>query len=186
MAERATTAPDEGSETKSAPTAKPAKASFFKRFLTPTWLLLVIGVSIVLHGAGFAYYRMRNHTEQAPSAEISLGVFHFEADKAESGHAAKAEFTLHVALLEPVDPAAKQRLAMRKFHIQQDVEELLRKAHSGDFDDPGLQELKRQLHEQINQAIGIRAVSEIIITDLKLQRNGRAKDSSSVAEAEVR
>ena len=63
-------------------------------------------------------------------------------------------------------------MAARKYHIQQDVEELLRKAHSGDFDDPGLTDLKRQLREQISQDIGVRAVSEIIVTDLKLSRSG--------------
>ena len=77
--------------------------------------------------------------------------------------------------MEPVDPLVKQRLAGRKYHVQQEVEELLRKAHSGDFEDPGLQELKRQLLEQINQALNLRAVAEIIITDLKLNRpDGRA------------
>ena len=33
--------------------------------------------------------------------------------------------------------------------------------------------MKRQLHEQINQAIGLRAVSEVIITDLRLHRAGQ-------------
>ena len=131
-----------------------------------------LGVSIALHVAGLAYYRLRQRPEPAPGAEIGLGDFHFEADKSEGGGISKADFSLHVALLEPVDPTARQRLAARKYHIQQDVEELLRKAHSGDFDDPGLTDLKRQLHEQINQAIGVRAVSEIIVTDLKLSRSG--------------
>ena len=157
----------------------PAKAGFFARFLTLKWLFILIGGSIILHAAGLTYYRLRPHTEQATSAEVSLGNFHFEADKAEGGRIAKAEFSLHVALLEPVDPLVKQRLASRKYHVQQEVEELLRKAHSGDFEDPGLQELKRQLLEQINQALNLRAVAEIIITDLKLNRpDGRAVASA--------
>ncbi len=92
---------------------------------------------------------------------------------ARAGGISKADFSLHLALLEPVDPKAGQRLAARKYHIQQDVEELLRKAHSGDFEDPNLTDLKRQLQEQINQAIGLRAISEVIITDLRLHRAGQ-------------
>jgi len=59
-----------------------------------------------------------------------------------------------------------------RFRVQQNVEELLRRAHGGDFDDPGLGELKRQLQERINERSG-RAIAEVIVTDLKLQHNGQ-------------
>ncbi len=150
--------------------AAPVKAPFYARFLTAKWLLIVVGVSVVLHVAGLAYVRVRLHTEPPSNGEIGLGAFHFEGDRSEGGSVGKADFSLHISLLEPVDLAARQRLAARKYHVQQDVEELLRKAHSGDFEDPGLTDLKRQLHEQINQTLGVRTVAEVIITDLKLQR----------------
>jgi flagellar basal body-associated protein FliL len=149
--------------------AAPAKVAFYARFLTAKWLLIVVGVSVVLHVAGLAYVRVRLHAEPPAAGEIGLGTFHFEGDRNEGGSVCKADFALHISLLEPLDPAAQQRLAARKYHVQQDVEELLRKAHSGDFEDPGLSDLKRQVHEQINQTLGLRAVSEVIITDLKLQ-----------------
>jgi flagellar basal body-associated protein FliL len=185
MAERATKVANAGEAESPAVVVPVAPKSFFPRISLQKWLLIVVGVSILLHGVGFTYYRLRQRPEPAPSAEVSLGNFHFQADKVERGATARADFSLHVALLEPVDPLARQRLAARKYHIQQDVEELLRKAHSGDFDDPGLQELKRQLHEQINQALGTRAVAEIIITDLKLQRSGQPS-AAGLAEAETR
>ncbi|MGO8690608.1 MAG: hypothetical protein ACLQLG_13375 [Thermoguttaceae bacterium] len=150
--------------------AAAVKTPFYARFLTAKWLLIVVGVSVVLHVAGLAYVRVRLHTEPPSNGEIGLGAFHFEGDRSEGGSVGKADFSLHISLLEPVDLAARQRLAARKYHVQQDVEELLRKAHSGDFEDPGLTDLKRQLHEQINQTLGVRTVAEVIITDLKLQR----------------
>ena len=58
-------------------------------------------------------------------------------------------------------------------------EELLRRAHGGDFEDPGLQELKRQLQERINQALGIRAVADVIVTDLRLRRSPRTGPSAA-------
>ena len=139
--------------------AAPAKTAFYARFFTAKWLLIVVGVSVVLHVAGLAYVRVRLHAESPSGGEIGLGMFHFDGDRGEGGSVAKADFALHISLLEPLDPAARQRLAARKYHVQQDVEELLRKAHSGDFEDPGLTDLKRQLHEQINQTLGLRAVS---------------------------
>ena len=45
---------------------------------------------------------------------------------------------------------------------------MLRQAHSGDFDDPALNDLKRQIRERIDQALGNRVVSDVIITNLKI------------------
>ena len=122
--------------------------------------------------------------QQAPSpSEIDLGTFRFETERAEGGQTLHADFSLHVALQEAAERVARQKLSARKFRVQQDVEELLRKAHAGDFDDPALQELKRQLLEQIDQTLGLRAVSEVIITGLKLQREGPPRPRSPAPPA---
>jgi flagellar basal body-associated protein FliL len=143
--------------------------------VTKKWLLVLLGVSIVGQAAGFAYYRSRERPPAPhPVAEIPLGTFHFEADKTEGGRVAQAEFSLHVALLDPADRAAQQLIADRKYRVQQEMEQLLRKAHGGDFDDPALRDLKRQMQEQINQTLGLRAVSDVIITDLKMRRDAKA------------
>ncbi|MEX0866374.1 MAG: hypothetical protein WD030_03380, partial [Pirellulales bacterium] len=65
---------------------------------------------------------------------------------------------------------ARQRLEMHQYRVQQNVEELLRQAHGGDFSDPTLAELKRQMQEKINDTIAVRGISDVIITDLRLQR----------------
>ena len=44
---------------------------------------------------------------------------------------------------------------------------MLRQIHSGDFGDPALNDLKRQIRERIDQALGNRVVSDVIITNLK-------------------
>ena len=147
----------------------PTKAPSWRRFLTRKWIAIVVGVSIVVHGVGFVYYQCADNTPPVtPNPEVSLGTFRFEADKAEIGEITNAEFCLHIALLEHVDQAARRRLKAHKFRVQQDIEELLRQAHGGDFDDPNLGELKRQLQEQVNQTLGMRAIADVIITDLKL------------------
>jgi flagellar basal body-associated protein FliL len=158
----------------SADTGSPGrKRSFWRSFLQHWLLLLVLVATIAIQATAFIYHRASDRAQQAPSpSEIDLGTFRFETERAEGGQILHADFSLHVALQEAAERVARQKLAARKFRVEQDIEELLRKAHAGDFDDPALQELKRQLLEQIDQTLGLRAISEVIITGLKLQREG--------------
>ena len=164
---------------------KPGKKAFWRRFLTKKWIISIVAVTVVVHGFGFLYYGFAGKSRaEGPSAEVSLGTFHFEGDPAELGGIAKAEFSVYIALLEHVDRQARQRLESHKFRVQQDVEELLREAHSGDFDDPKLGQLKRQLQEQVNETLGVRAIGDVIITDLKIQRSDESLGTADeVAEA---
>ena len=169
--------PESNSDPPDGASAAPAKKRSFWRGLFKYWLLvLILTLATALQLAAVAYHRLHERAEPPrPSPEVALGTFHFEADKAEHGRTTRADFSLGVLLPDSADPTVHDRLADHKFRVQQDVEELLRKAHGGDFDDPTLQELKRQLVEQINQTLGSRAVSEVILTDVKLQRELPAK-----------
>jgi flagellar basal body-associated protein FliL len=152
----------------------PNDEALWRRFLTPKWIAILVVVSIVIHGIGFACVRLASNSPPVVSRpEVSLGVFRFEAGESEVSRVAAAEFALHIALLEQVDQAARRRLEAYQFRVQQDVEELLRRAHGGDFEDPSLGELKRQLQERINETLGMRVIADVIITDLKIQRHDR-------------
>ena len=170
-----------GPESESDPPAGASAAAAGKRSLwhglAKYWLLmLILTLATALQGAGIVYHRLHERPDSPrPSPEVTLGAFHFEADKAEHGRTTRADFSLCVLLPDSADPTTYARLTAHKFRVQQDVEELLRKAHGGDFDDPTLQELKRQLLEQINQTVGSRAVSEVILTDVRLQRESQPK-----------
>lgn len=154
-------------EESQAPTGGPVS---WRRLLTGKWIVVLVVASLIIHGIGFAYSRLAHRgAPPAGSPEVTLGAFRFEADQGEAGPVAGAEFSLHIALLEQVDRAARSRLEAHRFRVQQGVEELLRQAHGGDFDDPNLGELKRRLQEQINEILGMRAIADVIITDLKLQ-----------------
>jgi flagellar basal body-associated protein FliL len=168
--------PEEALEEAVAAVQPSRRVGVLSGLLSWKWLAVFVVASLAAHGAGFAYYHFRGPAPAvAPaSPEVSLGAFHFEADAAEPGRPAKADFSLYVALIEPVDQAARQRLESRKVRVRQDVEELLRKAHGGDFDDPGMKDLKRQLQEQIGQTLGMRTISDVMITDLIVHRAGRA------------
>lgn len=172
MAKQTTAAPDpemEG-EPQNAKPDRPSKLARLREFLTWKWLAIFLGASILVHGAVIILCKLSaTGPKTRPAAEVSLGEFEFRADQTAPGGVSAASFALHIALLSKVDGAARHELAARAFRVQQDIEQLLRLAHSGDFDDPRLAELKRQLQEQINKSLGIRAIDEVIITNLKLE-----------------
>ena len=146
-------------------------ADLTNRLLTRKWLAIILGVSVVFHAVAFGYYKLRAGGSDRPAeGEVSLGEYQFVAPRPVLGQVAEASFSLHLALLAEVDTAARQRLEARTFRVQQEIEQFLRCAHSDDFDDPVLEELKRQLQEQINGTLGLRAIAEVIITDLQTHR----------------
>ena len=66
--------------------------------------------------------------------------------------------------------------------IEQEIEQLLRRAKQADFEDPILAELKRQVQEIINGILGARVIEEILITALilhKPQEDGTAISTPS-------
>jgi flagellar basal body-associated protein FliL len=166
--------PEESEPTAEAsPTA--AKPSFLARLMPRKWIVLMLALSVVNFGIGFGCCRLLIRPPAVTtSPEVSLGVFSFHADPGELGSLADAQFSLHIALLDHVDQLARNQLETHQFRLRQDIEELLRQAHSGDFEDPKLGGLKRQLQEQVNQTLGMRVIADVIITDLQLNRSGNA------------
>lgn len=146
-------------------------------------LIVLLALSVVANAAGFAYLKFRERSDKvAPSTEIALGSFRFVADKSEKGLVNGARFSLHVAFTPQADQEGRQRLSDRKYRVQQDIEELLRRAHGADFDDPRLRDLKRQVQQQINETLGIQALADVIITDLSIDWSASAPPGSQTAE----
>jgi flagellar basal body-associated protein FliL len=132
--------------------------------------ILVLLATLVIHGGILLFYsRPTSEKTEKPPWEVTLGTFRFAPEKAEAGWLAGAEFTLHVSLLPQQDRPAREMLSQHRHRVRQDIEQLLRQAQGGDFDDPKLRSLKRHLQQQLNETLGFRAVGEVIITDLRLQ-----------------
>ena len=155
----------------------------WKQLLTVKALVILVVASVLLHGIGLTYSKLSSESPAVVSdGEVSLGPYGFLAEQEERSPIRSAEFALHIALLDDVAGAARDLLIQRQYRVQQDVEELLRTAHGGDFIDPTLGELKRQLQEQINGTLGIRAIADVIITDLQVQKNPPEPDQQPAAE----
>ncbi len=139
-----------------------------KRILSYKVIVVLVILTVVINGVGVAYYSVGRGDNTNSGTEHDLGNYHFLADLSEKGQIAAADFQLHIAVIEDVGQEAYRRLHNRKFRVQQDIEELLRQAHSGDFTDPTLGELKRRIQARINETLEMRAIADVIITDLKL------------------
>ena len=165
---------------------KAAKLGFLKRLFSYRGLAIFLLATVIFQGMAFSYYLFGGSaSETDATTEVSLGTFHFKSEDAAGGGVSSAEFGLHIALLEQVDSAARRQLETHQFRVQQDIEELLRQAQSGDFKDPNLGELKRQLQEQINATLKMRAIADVIITDLKLKLSDKTADTPGTETAEL-
>ncbi|MGA2061133.1 MAG: hypothetical protein ABSG67_11675, partial [Thermoguttaceae bacterium] len=146
-----------------------SRFALFSAKSVPYWLAFLLISTLVIHGIGWAYYKAVNTSAPVElSPEIALGNYKFTADKTAGGTVASAEFSLYITVLEGLDRIARTRLDSHKFRVQEEIEALLRQTHSGDFDDPALNDLKRQIRERINQTLGNRVVSDVIIANLKI------------------
>jgi hypothetical protein len=168
--------PETDSETASA-MAETVKVSFWRRLLTSRWVAVFLVLSLVIHGALLICWPAAVRSKSDFAKEIDLGAFRF-VNSEHNVRLAKVAFKLHVSLLLGTEKIGGTRLAEKKFLVQQAIEELLRQAHAGDFDDPTLAELKRQMQEKVNEAVEMRIVEEVIITDLEMEERDLPAKSS--------
>jgi flagellar basal body-associated protein FliL len=177
-------------ESKRDPEEKPAEpgelvAPRWRRLLKGHWLAAIVVTSVVAHGLMWAVQTSQRTSGRQVRGEVTLGEFEFHSPPGAVSRVGSASFQLHISLLQEMETRARTRLEGRRFKVQQDVEELLRQAHGGDFDDPQLDELKRQIQEQINQSLDLRAISEVIITDLAVDRRNIEADPATAAAPET-
>lgn len=157
-----------GAESKPAKKGGAAKRVFAAATSRAT-LAVLLAISLVMQGVGFWYYRSTTAAQQ-PEGEVTLGDFVYQENQPTTANIMAAEFTLHIDLLEALDDEARERLAQRQFRVKQDIEELMRMAKGADFEQTAMDQLKRTLQERINASLDMRAVDEVIITDLRVQR----------------
>ncbi len=140
---------------------------------TARWgLMVLLFASLVLNGIGLIYIAIgRGSGPVTRKGEITLGAFQFENSDARTRDVAEARFQLHIRLLPEQEEAGRERLQLRTFKVQQDIEELLRQAHGRDFVDPTLVELKRQIQARVNQSLDMNAIADVIVTGLAIDQN---------------
>lgn len=146
------------------------------------WICLLVGSTVLAHALLITIHAMRGVPEDKTGMEVTLGGFAYHGDGS-TARVTGAEFDLHISLLKELDAEARKSLERNRYKIEQDIEELLRRAHGADFEDPILTELKREIQETINSSLEVRAVSDVIITDLALTLT--EKTPATVAATEI-
>ena len=167
-------------------TAPPPETAKSKAFVAAHAVPIALAVSILANLVGVFYFRsLAIRAYPVVAQEIPLGNYRFMADEYEPGQVTQAGFALHIELVRQAEPAARRLLEVRRQKVRQNVEELLRTAHSGDFRDPALRGLKGQLQKRINETLEIRAVAEVIVTELQLERAQSQAESGRYREKNV-
>lgn len=151
--------------------AKPSAGSQSRGLFTRKGLVILLSVSLVVHGMVFGYLGLfsgKAERELTPEAEVALGTFCYHGDRVEGGRVTQVDFSLYLALANPGDRADWKLVAAHKYRLQEGVEELLRRAHAADFEDPVLRELKRRLRQRIEETLGRPVVADVMVTNLKV------------------
>jgi flagellar basal body-associated protein FliL len=170
-------------ENSQATAASQSKSAWYNSKITQYWLAFLLVSTLVLHGIGLAYYK--SGTNKAPteySPEIAVGNYQFTTDKPIGARITAVEFSLYFTALDGLDNVARNRMISRKYRVQQELESLMRQVHSGDFEDPNLNDLKRQIRDRINQALGNRVVSDVIVANLKISAANNIQNASVAAD----
>ncbi len=149
----------------------PTKPTKWKPAVAGYALPVALGVSILANLVGVFYFRSLSlGARPAASHEVPLGNYRFIAEENEPGQVTEANFALYVELVRQAEEPARRLLETRRQKVRQNVEELLRTAHGGDFNDPSLRDLKNQIQKRINETLQIRAVTDVIVNELQMAR----------------
>ena len=68
--------------------------------------------------------------------------------------------------IDDLQSQATARIVNHQFRVREAVENLLRKSRGIELDELAIARLKHQIQAQINEAIDLHAVAEVMITDL--------------------
>jgi flagellar basal body-associated protein FliL len=136
------------------------------------WIAAIVLGSVVVHGA--LYFMLRKSPQPPAPLEQKVGSFDFVA--ATGGNDARGEtakFDLHVRFVEDLAKPARERLVEHQYRVREAVENLLRRSRPVDVSDTAMARLKHEIQERVDDSLDLRAVAEVIITNLKIDSTNR-------------
>ncbi len=166
--------------------APAARAGFdWGRLVVSRWLIGVIAITFLLEGAMIYWFRIRTPPETvALAGEIPLGTFEFNRSSPRENRLYHGRFDLFVRRSDPLEPAQQRQLAHDQQHLQQAVEETLRRMRFVDFTDPRLTRLKNRMLERLNDELGFDGIAEVLIENFKIEAAAQTAPSPISRPAE--
>lgn len=140
---------------------------WWKSVLVQRWLAALVIVSLVLHFTAFVLLR-KSVSKTIVQPEFTVGTFTLTADEHGYGHGTSGKFDLHVRFIDDLDATARTRMTSHEFRVRESIENLLRGAQGIELNEQILTRLKHQIQDRIDDAIDMRAVAEVLITDLTI------------------
>jgi hypothetical protein len=156
--------------------------SWWKLVLTQRWLAALVIGSLIVHGMVFALVR-KSAGRAAAQPEYTVGTFSFVAGEPSDSRTVAGKFDLHVRFLDELDAPARQRIASHQYRVRESIEGLLRDSQGLNLDEPALTRLKHEIQERIDGALDLRAVAEVIITDMSVPVPGAAPTAATPASS---
>jgi flagellar basal body-associated protein FliL len=132
------------------------------------WFGAIVVASIVFQVVLFVVLRKAATAKPTAIAEYTVGTFTFASAGADE-KPISGQLDLHLRFVEDLDAAARQRLAAHKFRVRESIESVLRKSHELDLGESALARLKHEVQEKVDAAIDLRAVAEVIFTDINVE-----------------
>jgi hypothetical protein len=134
--------------------------------------VVFIAISLAIHCVIFVLVQ-KSVARSVTLPEYTVGTFSIVAGAAgdshnSATHCAAGKFELHVRFIDDLQSQARTRIATHQYRVRESIENLLRKAHGLELDDAAVARLKHQIQQRVDEAIDLRAVAEVIITDLTL------------------
>jgi len=156
---------------------KPAGKSF------PMKLMVIIGALMLVEAVGFVLLapsiassktdeadkiedRADQDKERAASEadqEIEIGAFNVTNCVALPETALQMTFHVHVQVPPDMVAEMQQRLEPRRNRVEQAIEIIARRASYKDLEDASLQLVKKRIREQVNEILGNKYVTEVIV-----------------------
>src|SRR5262249_45263824 len=91
--------------------------------------------------------------------------FSFVEGQPNNAPAAVGKFDLHVRFIDDLDSQARLRIASHQFRVRESIEGLLRVSQGVELSDSALARLKHEIQEKIDEALDLRGVAEVLMTD---------------------
>src|SRR5579871_2495760 len=147
-------------------TAAPAgkKQAWSKSVLVQRWLAVIIVGSVVAHLIVFALFH-KSAARSPIQGEYTVGTFAFIEGQPNNAPATTGKFDLHVRFIDDLDTQARQRIATHQYRVREGIEGLLRNSQGMELNDSALARLKHDIQEKIDEALDLRAVAEVLMTD---------------------
>ena len=147
--------------------SKASTAPWWKSVLLNRWVLILVVGSLLVDFAVLVSVR-KSAAKPVIEPEYTVGNFTFKPAASADSQPTFGKFALHVRFIEDLDGQARQQIVTHQYRVQEAVEGLLRKANGIELDDTAVTRLKHQIQQRIDDCLDLRAVAEVIITDLNV------------------